>query len=97
MNYLENLVQFALVTLAKMNHQENLVRCCFGPVQISRYIFDMPPSSCYILLATGDMHRDVVDTSSIPLKRPLQWGLNTIWAVDDFTQENGATRFVARL
>ena len=21
----------------------------------------------------GDMHRDVVDTSSIPLKRPLQW------------------------
>ncbi|CAK9110153.1 ATP synthase mitochondrial F1 complex assembly factor 2 [Durusdinium trenchii] len=42
----------------------------------------------------GDMHRDVVDTSSIPLKRPLQWGLNTIWAVDDFTAENGATRFV---
>ena len=26
-------------------------------------------------------------------KRPLQWGLNTIWAVDDFTDENGATRF----
>lgn len=44
----------------------------------------------------GDMHRDVVDTSSIPLQRPLQWGLNTIWAVDDFTVENGATRFVPR-
>ena len=100
MNYLENLVQFVLVTLAKINHQENLVRfvlVTLPKVQISRYIFDMPPSSCYILLATGDMHRDVVDTSSIPLKRPLQWGLNTIWAVDDFAQENGATRFVARL
>eukprot|EP00434_Breviolum_minutum_P009288 symbB.v1.2.008185.t1/scaffold450.1/size202773/4 len=42
----------------------------------------------------GDLHRDVVDTSRIPLKRPLQWGLNTIWPVDDFTNDNGATRFV---
>ncbi|CAE7585640.1 cdmA [Symbiodinium natans] len=42
----------------------------------------------------GDMHRDVVDTSKVPLQRPLQWGLNTIWAVDDFTIDNGATRFV---
>eukprot|EP00439_Symbiodinium_sp_Y106_P058169 s3228_g8.t1 len=42
----------------------------------------------------GDMHRDVVDTSKVPLERPLQWGLNTIWAVDDFTMDNGATRFV---
>ncbi|CAJ1335290.1 unnamed protein product [Effrenium voratum] len=42
----------------------------------------------------GDMHRDVVDTSKIPLQRPLQWGLNTIWATDAFTLENGATRFV---
>ncbi|CAJ1419817.1 unnamed protein product [Effrenium voratum] len=41
----------------------------------------------------GDMHRDVVDTSKIPLQRPLQWGLNTIWATDAFTLENGATRF----
>ena len=24
----------------------------------------------------------------------MQWGLNAIWAVDDFTAENGATRFV---
>lgn len=25
---------------------------------------------------------------------PLQWGLNAIWAVDNFTEDNGATRFV---
>jgi len=43
----------------------------------------------------GDLHRDVVDTSKVPLERPLQWGLNAIWAVDDFTRDNGATRFLA--
>jgi len=43
----------------------------------------------------GDLHRDVVDTSKVPLQRPLQWGLNAIWAVDNFTSENGATRFLA--
>lgn len=42
----------------------------------------------------GDLHRDVADTSKVPLERPLQWGLNAIWAIDDFTAENGATRFV---
>ncbi|CAE8634431.1 unnamed protein product [Polarella glacialis] len=42
----------------------------------------------------GDLHRDVVDTTDVPLERPLQWGLNAIWAADDFTEENGATRFV---
>lgn len=45
-------------------------------------------------MQAGDLHRDVVDTSEVPLKRPLQWGLNAIWAVTDFTAENGATRFV---
>merc|ERR1719336_3505514 len=44
--------------------------------------------------ATSDLHRDVVDSSKPPLQRPLQWGLNAIWAVDNFTVENGATRFV---
>jgi len=43
---------------------------------------------------TSDLHRDVVDASKPPLQRPLQWGLNAIWAVDNFTLENGATRFV---
>ena len=41
MNYLENLVQFVLVTLAKINHQENLVRfvlVTLPKVQISRYM-----------------------------------------------------------
>lgn len=42
----------------------------------------------------GPVHRDVTDTSKIPLERPLQWGLNAIWAIDDFTVENGATRFL---
>lgn len=42
----------------------------------------------------SDLHRDVVDSSRVPLQRPLQWGLNAIWAVDNFTLENGATRFV---
>lgn len=42
----------------------------------------------------GSLHRDVVDSTPIPLERPLQWGLNAIWAVDGFTSENGATRFV---
>jgi len=42
----------------------------------------------------GGVHRDVTDSSSIPLDAPLRWGMNVIWAVDDFTEENGATRFV---
>mmetsp|Transcript_47911 Transcript_47911/g.95310 ORF Transcript_47911/g.95310 Transcript_47911/m.95310 type:complete len:288 (+) Transcript_47911:53-916(+) len=42
----------------------------------------------------SEFHRDVVDTTKPPLQRPLQWGLNAIWAVDNFTVQNGATRFV---
>mmetsp|Transcript_55649 Transcript_55649/g.180628 ORF Transcript_55649/g.180628 Transcript_55649/m.180628 type:complete len:120 (-) Transcript_55649:111-470(-) len=40
------------------------------------------------------LHRDKTDTTSVPLERPLQWGLNAIWAATDFTEENGATRMV---
>jgi len=51
-----------------------------------------------LILSSGTgaspLHRDRADTSRVPLERPLQWGLNAIWAIDNFTTENGATRFV---
>jgi len=40
------------------------------------------------------LHRDQVDSTNPPLERPLQWGVNVIWAATDFTCENGATRMV---
>merc|ERR1719189_920491 len=40
------------------------------------------------------LHRDQVDATPLPLERPLQWGVNAIWAATDFTPKNGATRFV---
>eukprot|EP00931_Biecheleriopsis_adriatica_P046182 TRINITY_DN26507_c0_g1_i1.p1 TRINITY_DN26507_c0_g1~~TRINITY_DN26507_c0_g1_i1.p1 ORF type:complete len:306 (+),score=56.60 TRINITY_DN26507_c0_g1_i1:20-937(+) len=40
------------------------------------------------------LHRDQVDATPVPLDRPLQWGLNAIWAATDFTLESGATRMV---